>query len=69
LPALSILPAGGQVRVSWPIALSNFTLQFVGPLGPNNFWSNFPTPPTVTTTNIQVTDPETNGARFYRLKM
>ena len=68
LALLSITLLTNQVKVAWPAALSNYTLQFKGVLTTNTFWSN------VTATSIIsggvefVTETNDGVARFYRLR-
>jgi uncharacterized repeat protein (TIGR01451 family) len=69
LPILSIAPSTNQVQVSWPAALSNFTLQYKSALGANYNWSNLTVAPVLAGSNNVVTDPDTNSSRFYRLKL
>ncbi|MFO1477651.1 MAG: IPT/TIG domain-containing protein [Verrucomicrobiota bacterium] len=67
-PFLTIASLTNQVQVSWPLALSNFTLQYIPALSPDNNWSNLPALPDTTTGSNVVLDPVTNAARIYRLK-
>jgi len=68
LPILSISLIPNKVRVSWPQALSNFTLQFKNTLPTNVFWSNVTTTPSNFSGESIVIETLTNGSRFYRLR-
>jgi uncharacterized repeat protein (TIGR01451 family) len=56
-----------QWRVSWPLALSNFTLQIAPQPLPGSTWSNLTTTPMVSGTNKFVIEPASKPSRFYRL--
>ncbi len=69
LPLLSIrLISANRVRLSWPLVLSNFSLQSKPQLGTNFFWSNVITAPTETTDEKVVIETNTSPSRFYRLR-
>jgi uncharacterized repeat protein (TIGR01451 family) len=69
LPILHIqLSATNRVRLSWPAALSNYTLQFRPSLDPGVFWSNVVRTPTVVGSERVLTESTSNSASFYRLK-
>jgi hypothetical protein len=57
-----------QIKVSWPVALTNFGLEFKSSLGPANSWSNDPTTPVISGPDNVVTETNNGGTRFYRLK-
>ena len=68
LPLLSISrAASNQVKVSWAIALSNYSLQYKSDLPTNNSWVSNSSVPVLTNSQIIVTEPATNARRFYRL--
>jgi hypothetical protein len=68
-PELSIGPiAGNQVRVSWPVSLSNFLLQSTLVLTNNPPWANVPGTPAIEGNERVVTQPSTGAAKYYRLK-
>jgi hypothetical protein len=68
LPFLSIARIPNQVKLSWPVALSNFSLQAASSLLGGNSWSNMTNVPIISGNSNVVTDPSTAAARFYRLK-
>jgi hypothetical protein len=69
LPLLSIKtwPAN-KVRVSWPEALTNYTLQYKSPLDPSIGWLNDPNSLTLSNNENVVIESRTNATRFYRLR-
>ena len=68
LPILAIRTSQpDRVRVSWPLPLSNYTLQSRSTLNATNFWSNVITMPTATSTENVVTETNNTPSRFYRL--
>jgi uncharacterized repeat protein (TIGR01451 family) len=69
LPLLSIqLSPPNQIKVSWPVALTNFGLEFKSSLGAANSWSNDPTTPVISGPDNVVTETNNGATRFYRLK-
>lgn len=69
IPALSIDRAGAsQVRVAWPVSLTNFILQSTPTLTSDTPWSNVSTTPTIDGDERVVTEPSTGEAKLYRLK-
>jgi hypothetical protein len=69
LPLLSIQRlAGDQVRISWPVALTNFGLQFKTSLNSTNAWSNNATAPVISGSENVVTETNFEAAKFYRLR-
>ncbi len=69
LPILSIrLSSTNRVRVSWPAALSDFSLQYRPDVDTGGFWSNVLATPTVIGDENVVTERTTNAARLYRLQ-
>jgi fibronectin-binding autotransporter adhesin len=67
-PALSITSAAPNVVISWPTNASGFSLQQSSDVSDTNSWATNNTPVIVSGTNNTVAEPETNTARFYRLK-
>jgi hypothetical protein len=57
-----------RVRLAWPVALSNFNLEYKPLLANTNYWSNVPTPPVVSGSENVVNETNTNPKRFYRLR-
>jgi uncharacterized repeat protein (TIGR01451 family) len=56
-----------QVRVGWPLDLSNYVLQAKNVLVTNSFWSNVTAAVIISNNQNTVTEPATNSSRFYRL--
>lgn len=56
------------IELSWPLAASNYTLQFRTNLSAGAAWANEPTPPATNGNSLTVTLPNTGATRFYRLK-
>jgi uncharacterized repeat protein (TIGR01451 family) len=68
LPLLEIHPySPGQLRISWPVTLTNYALESKSPLATNIFWSAVPSQPLVTGTNRFVIEVNTGESKFYRL--
>jgi uncharacterized repeat protein (TIGR01451 family) len=65
---LSIRVATRQVQVSWPVALSNFTLESRTSLNTTDAWSNNLTLPAVSGSENVVTETNLSAAKFYRLR-
>ena len=57
-----------RIRLAWPVALSNFTLEYKPLLATTNYWSNVPNPVTVSGNQNVVNDTNTAPQRFYRLR-
>jgi large repetitive protein len=69
LPVLTIRRAGqSQLNISWPVALTNFGLQFNSVLNAGVPWTNAGTPPVISGDQNIVTETNAGGSRFYRLK-
>jgi len=69
LPILTIRRAGqSQLNISWPVALTNFGLQFNTALNAGVPWANVVTPPVISGDQNVVTETNTGTNRFYRLK-
>jgi hypothetical protein len=68
-PELTIGPVGtNQVRLSWPVSVSNFLLQSTLALTNNPPWANVPGTPVIEGNERVVTQPSTGVAKYYRLK-
>jgi hypothetical protein len=69
LPILAIRRAGqSQLNISWPVALTNFGLQFNTVLNTGVPWTNVGTPPVISGDQNVVTETNSGGGKFYRLK-
>ncbi len=68
LPLLSIQPySQSQWRISWPVMLTNYTLEAAATLGPGSQWKNLATLPTIVGTNKFVIEANNGSSQFYRL--
>jgi hypothetical protein len=67
-PKLSIVPADGNITVSWIVPSTNFVLQW-SPIGDGG-WSDVSAPPVLNLTNLkyEVVLSPTNSQGFYRLE-
>jgi hypothetical protein len=69
LPTLSVLPAGTDVRVSWPsVDTGGFALEQAGAVATPASWVTSNAPITDDGTNKSVTLPVTNNPQFFRLR-
>jgi hypothetical protein len=66
LPALGIARANEDIRLSWPLWASNFTVQASASLSPAS-WTNLPASVQTSNSENVLTQPLGAGARFYRL--
>ncbi|MEJ5239347.1 MAG: hypothetical protein WHT82_13370, partial [Limisphaera sp.] len=68
LPLLSVqaLP-DARIRVSWPVALTNYVLQYRSLVSPG-VWSNYPVAPSVGTNERFVIEPIQTNGRMFRLR-
>ncbi len=68
LPLLSIQPfSQDQWRISWPVMLTNYTLQAAASLGTKSQWENVATVPTIVGTNKFVIEANNGSSQFYQL--
>jgi len=69
LPLLTIRRAApGRFNISWPVALTNFGLQFKTILSTGTSWSNVLTTPVISGDQRIVTETNAGSGKFYRLK-
>ena len=68
LALLSIRLLTNQVKVSWPVVLSNYVLESKNGLGSALFWSNVTTTPVVSGAQKSVTETNAGISQFYRLR-
>jgi hypothetical protein len=69
LPLLTIRRATpGRLNISWPVALTNFGLQFKTVLSTGTSWSDDTTTPVISGDQRIVTETNAGNAKFYRLK-
>lgn len=59
---------GGQLNLSWPAPSTGFALQETEHLASDS-WTNAANPPTISNGINVVTEPATNAAKFYRLRL
>jgi hypothetical protein len=57
-----------QVRISWPVTLTNYVLQFEDGLAPNPQWLSVTSAPVISGDVKFVTETNAAPARFYRLQ-
>jgi uncharacterized repeat protein (TIGR01451 family) len=68
LPRLAISrTASNQVKLSWVLGLSNYSLQYNSALPTNSPWVSNSTMRVLSNNQFIVTEPATNARRFYRL--
>ena len=67
-PSLQAQMSGGNLMLSWPMSAQNFSLQTTTNLADPNSWTTLPNVPAIVNLQNAVTNPVSDGARFYRLK-
>ena len=68
LPLLSIrLLSANRVMLSWPVALTNYALEFKRALSTTTLWSNVATAASISGNDKVVVETNTGAMRFYRL--
>jgi pimeloyl-ACP methyl ester carboxylesterase len=67
-PSLAITTYSNQVVISWPLSAQGFTLESASTLTGSNQWSVVATTPTTNGLSLQLTNPVSGNAKFYRLK-
>jgi hypothetical protein len=68
IPTETINISAGQLLISWPAAISGYTLQQNSKLNTTN-WVNLPNQPVIVNGQNQITLPLTATNEFYRLKL
>ncbi|HVV02150.1 MAG TPA: hypothetical protein VHH88_12355, partial [Verrucomicrobiae bacterium] len=69
LPLLSIQTATGkQIKVSWPVLLTNYSLQFATNLAAPITWSTATNTPVISGAQRVVTETNSEREKFFRLK-
>jgi uncharacterized repeat protein (TIGR01451 family) len=68
LALLSIASLTNQVKVAWPLALTNYVLESKDVLATNNFWSNVTAPSMISGGLKFVTETNSGAAKYYRLR-
>lgn len=69
LPLLSIRRFGAdQVRINWPVALTNYGLEFKPILEPTPPWSSITNLPIIVGSEYQLTETNNEAMRYYRLR-
>ena len=66
-PLLSAGLLGDSVKISWPLVLTNYTVQFKPVLDTNSGWTTLNVAPAISGGFQFILQPNTNPARFYRL--
>jgi len=70
LPILSVgLLSANVVRLSWPVQLTNFVLEYKPSLPPATMWSSVMTTPSISGNERVVLETNLVAARFYRLRL
>jgi len=70
LPVLSAgLLSGNVVRLSWPVQLTNFVLEYKASLPPGTMWSTVITTPSISDNERVVLETNLVAMKFYRLRM
>jgi hypothetical protein len=67
-PSLQAQMSGGNLMLSWPMSAQNFSLQTTTNLANPNSWTTLPNVPAIVNLQNAITNPASDGARFYRLK-
>ncbi len=67
-PSLQAQVSGSNLMLSWPMSAQNFSLQTTTNLADPNSWTTLPNVPAIVNLQNAVTNPVSDGARFYRLK-
>jgi len=67
-PSLQAQPSYGSLMLSWPLSAQNFNLQTTTNLTDPNSWTTLPTVPAIVNLQNAITNPISDGMRFYRLK-
>ncbi len=68
LPSLQSQAGGGSFALSWPLSAQNFSLQTTTNLADPNSWVTLTNVPAIVDLQNAITNPASDGARFYRLK-
>ena len=66
-PSLRAQMSGGNLMLSWPMSAQNFTLQTTTNLADPNSWVTLTNVPAIVNLQNAITNPASDGARFYRL--
>jgi pimeloyl-ACP methyl ester carboxylesterase len=66
-PALQAQANGANYVASWPLSAQNFNLQTTTNLADPNSWTTLPDVPAIVNLQNTITNPISDGARFYRL--
>ena len=67
-PSLQAQMSSGNLMLSWPMSAQNFSLQTTTNLADPNSWTTLPNVPAIVNFQNAVTNPISDGMRFYRLK-
>jgi hypothetical protein len=68
LALLSIQQQTNTIKVSWPSALTNYSLQYRNDVTNGGFWSNSTAVPVISGAQKSVTETNNGSAKYYRLK-
>ena len=67
-PSLQAQVSGNKIVITWPSSTQNFSLQTTTNLSDQNSWTTLTNIPAIVNLQNAVTNPISDGARFYRLK-
>ena len=67
-PMLQAQMSGNNFVLTWPLSASDYVLQTSTNLTDTNSWTAVPNVPAIVNLQNAVTNPISDGARFYRLK-
>lgn len=67
-PSLQAQMSSGNLMLSWPMSAQSFSLQTTTNLADPNSWTTLPNVPAIVNLQNAVTNPISDGMRFYRLK-
>ena len=67
-PSLQMQEDGANLILTWPLSAQNFSLQTTTHLAAPNSWTTLTNVPAIVNLQNTVTNPVSNGMRFYRLK-
>jgi pimeloyl-ACP methyl ester carboxylesterase len=67
-PSLQAQASNGNLALSWPLSAQNFSVQTTTNLADPNSWTTLPDVPAIVNLQNAITNPISDGMRFYRLK-
>ncbi len=67
-PSLQAQKSGNNLVISWPLSAQNYSLQTTTNLADPNSWTTVTNVPAIVNLQNAITNPASDGARFFRLK-